>query len=104
MLNGIKNWFWRSETIFWARLQYIGGLLAAGLIAAFSQYDFSQLATMDLMVAFKMLLAAAVSGIITEWLRRRRSIPETVVVPERASDGSVEEVPKSFLATPPPGP
>ena len=104
MINNIKNWFWRSETIAWSRLNYIFGFLAAGLIAAFSQYDFTQLATMDLTVAFKMLVAAAINGIVVEFLRSRRAIQETVIVPERASDGTVQGVPKSFLATTPPGP
>jgi hypothetical protein len=67
----IKAWFKDSVTIFWARIQYVGGILAAGLIAAFSGYDFSQLTSLDAKGAFKMLCAVAVAGILTEIARRR---------------------------------
>ena len=35
-------WFKDSMTILWARIQYVGGIIAAGLVAAFSGYDFTQ--------------------------------------------------------------
>ena len=66
-----KAWFKNSLTILWARIQYIGGILAAGLIVAFSGYDFTQLTSMDAKSAFKMLCAVAVAGILTEIARRR---------------------------------
>ncbi|MHC2867995.1 hypothetical protein ACVIYH_009128 [Bradyrhizobium diazoefficiens] len=66
-----KAWFKDSMTILWARIQYIVGILAAGMIAAFSGYDFTQLTSMDAKSAFKMLCAVAVAGILTEIARRR---------------------------------
>lgn len=67
----IKAWFKDSATIAWARLQYIVGVVGAGLIIAFSGYDFTQLTSMDAKTAFKMLAYAAVAGIVTEIARRR---------------------------------
>jgi hypothetical protein len=66
-----KAWFRDSLTILWARIQYVIGILAAGLIAAFSGYDFTQLTSMDGAAAFKMLCAVAVAGVVTEIARRR---------------------------------
>lgn len=67
----VKAWFKDSVTILWARVQYVVGVLGAGLIAAFSGYDFTQLTTMDEKSAFKMLLAIATAGVLTEIARRR---------------------------------
>jgi len=66
-------WMWckRSATIAWARLQYVGGILSAGLIFAFSGYDFTSLASLDGKAAFKILIAVALSGVLTELARRR---------------------------------
>jgi hypothetical protein len=64
-------WFKDSMTILWARIQYVGGVIAAGLVAAFSGYDFTQLTSMDAKAVFKMLCAVAVSGVLTEIARRR---------------------------------
>jgi hypothetical protein len=66
-----KAWFKHSITIVWARLQYVVGIVGAGLIAAFSGYDFNQLASMDAKSAFKMLAFAALAGVVTEVARRR---------------------------------
>jgi hypothetical protein len=66
-----KAFFKDSLTILWARIQYVGGILAAGLIVAFSGYDFTQLTRMDANAAFKMLMAVAVAGVVTEIARRR---------------------------------
>ena len=66
-----KAWFKDSVTIFWARIQYVVGIVGAGLIGAFSGYDFTQLSSMDLKSAFKMLAFAALAGVITEVCRRR---------------------------------
>lgn len=71
MLDKVKAWFRNSLTILWARIQYVGGILAAGLIVAFSGYDFTQLTSMDARGAFKMLLAVAIAGVLTEIARRR---------------------------------
>ena len=49
-------------TILWARIQYVGGIIAAGLVAAFSGYDFTQLTSMDAKSVFKMLCAVAVAA------------------------------------------
>jgi hypothetical protein len=67
----ITAWFKDSMTILWARIQYVGGLVAAGCVAAFSDYDFTQLTSMDAKGVFKMLCAVAISGILTEIARRR---------------------------------
>ncbi|WP_213287583.1 hypothetical protein [Bradyrhizobium sp. sGM-13] len=70
-LDKFKAWFKNSLTILWARIQYVGGVLAAGIIAAFSGYDFTQLTSMTLKDAFKMLCAVAIAGVMTEIARRR---------------------------------
>lgn len=67
----IKAFFKDSLTIFWARIQWFGGILGAGLIAAFSGYDFTHLTTMTSADAFKMLGAVALAGVMTELARRR---------------------------------
>jgi hypothetical protein len=69
--NEIRAWFKDSVTILWARLQYVVGIVGAGLIGAFSGYDFTQLSSMDVKSAFKMLAFAALAGVITEVCRRR---------------------------------
>ena len=43
----VKAFFKDSLTIFWARVQWFGGIVSAGLIVAFSGYDFTQLTSMD---------------------------------------------------------
>ena len=50
-----KAWFRDSVTILWARIQYVVGIVGAGLIGAFSGYDFTQLSSMDARSVFKML-------------------------------------------------
>ncbi len=75
MVRRIWAWCRRSATIVGARLQYIGGIVGAGLVATFSGYDFGALATMDAKAAFEMLLAIAIAGILTE-LCRRRTLPK----------------------------
>jgi hypothetical protein len=67
----IKAWFKHSLTIFWARVQWFGGIVSAGVIVAFSGYDFTQLTTMTWKDAFKMLCAVAIAGVLTEVARRR---------------------------------
>jgi hypothetical protein len=69
--NEIKTWFRDSVTILWARIQYVVGIIGAGLIATFSGYDFTQLSSLDAKSAFKMLAFAALAGVITEACRRR---------------------------------
>jgi hypothetical protein len=71
MMVNVKAWFRNSLTIFWARLQWFVGIAGTGLIAAFSDYDFTQLTSMDAKTAFKMLAVIAVSGVLTELARRR---------------------------------
>ena len=70
----IHDWFRNSVTILWARIQYVAGFIGASLLAAFSGYDFSQLASMDAKGAFKMLAMMTLSGVVTE-IVRRRTIP-----------------------------
>jgi len=76
MIANLKVWFRNSLTILWARIQYVGGLIGAGLLAAFSGYDFTTLVALDVKAAFKMLVAIAFAGILTE-LTRRRTLPKS---------------------------
>jgi hypothetical protein len=71
MWERLKAWFKHSLTIFWARVQWLVGIVSAGLIAAFSGYDFTQLTVMTWKDAFKMLCAVAIAGVLTELARRR---------------------------------
>lgn len=71
MLERAKAWFRHSITLLWARAQYVIGFVGAALIAKFSDYDFTQLASLDAKSAFKMLAYAAVAGLVTELCRRR---------------------------------
>lgn len=71
MWEKIKAWFKHSLTILWARIQWFIGIIGAGLVAAFSGYDWSQLTSIDLKDAFKMLAVAGVIGVVTELTRRR---------------------------------
>jgi hypothetical protein len=75
MLANIWNWCKRSATIVLARIQSIGGIVGAGLLLAFSGYDFTQLATVDWKSAFKILVSLAVAGVLTE-IARRRTLPK----------------------------
>ncbi len=95
MINSIKNFFWRSETIFWARLQMLVGITWGVLSVA----DLSPILSGKYLTYWLI-----VNGIISEYLRRRGAEKTTVSVAEIAKDGTIAEVPKSFLATPPPGP
>jgi hypothetical protein len=52
-------------------VQWLVGIISAGLIAEFSGYDFTQLTAMTWKDAFKMLCAIAIAGILTEMARRR---------------------------------
>jgi hypothetical protein len=70
-LDKAKAFFKDSLTILWARIQWFGGILSAGMIFAFSGYDFTQLTSMDAKAAFKMFCAVAVAGVLTEIARRR---------------------------------
>lgn len=70
----VRDWCRNSVTILWARIQYVVGAIGAGLVFAFTNYDFTQLVSMDSKAAFKMLLALAISGVMTE-IARRRTLP-----------------------------
>lgn len=93
--EGVKNWFWRSETIAWARLQVLVGAIWTALSAT----DLSPLLNPKWMTYWLIF-----SGVVTELLRRRGSTHETIVVPQDQGDGTVKPVTMSFLQTPPPGP
>jgi len=71
MWEKIKAQFRDSATIAVARFHYVIGVLGAALIAKFSDYDFTQLVSMDWKAAFKMLSCAALSGVVVEIARRR---------------------------------
>jgi hypothetical protein len=94
MWEKIKNWFWRSETILWARLQMFVGTIWTVLSAT----DLSPLLDPKWLTYWLIF-----SGAITEYLRRRGAMQETVVVPV-VKDGTVQPVQMSYLQTPPPGP
>jgi len=83
-----RLWVWckRSATLVWARVQSIGGLISAGLIVAFSGYDFTSLTSLDWRSAFKILVAVALSGLLTE-LARRRTLPATQSAADAAKGG-----------------
>ncbi len=68
--ESVKAWFKHSETIFWARLQTIGGIL----IAAIAGVDWTQL-TVTGFSKETLLLAGALTlnGVFTEYLRRRNA-------------------------------
>jgi hypothetical protein len=95
MWDKIKNWFWRSETIAWGRLQIIVGAIWTAL----SVTDLSPVLNPKLMTYWLIF-----SGVVTELLRRRGATEQTVVVPQVAKDGSLQPVQMSYLQTPPPGP
>jgi len=71
MWETIKGWFKNSLTLVWARLQYIGSIIVAGLVATFGDYDFKTLATMTSLDALHILGALVITGIMTEFCRRR---------------------------------
>lgn len=95
MINDIKNWFWRSETIAWARLQ----MLVGAIWTVMSVSDLSPVLDPKWLTYWLVF-----SGVVSELLRRRGTIQQTVAVAEVAKDGTVAVVPKSFLVTPAPGP
>lgn len=93
MINAIKNWFWRSETILWARAQMLVGVVWTVLSAT----DLS-----PVLDARWLTYWLIVNGVVTELLRRRGATGQSVVVPEFTRDASVAMVTKSFLASDPP--
>lgn len=94
MINGVFNWFWRSETIAWARLQMFVGIVWTVLSAT----DLSPLLDPKWLTYWLIF-----SGVVTELLRRRGSTPQTVLVSE-IRDGELVGVSKSYLDAKPPGP
>jgi len=102
----IKVWNWcvNSGTIVWARLQIVVGVIFAGLIAGFSTFDWSQLASIDSKTLFKMLLASAISGVITEIVRRKGTVVETQVVSTQETNFTPVEVKKLVVVEPAPPP
>lgn len=67
MWERIKQFFRGSETIFWARLQAILGLMAAGLSAVDPAF------VQELMTPRTFAVYMFINGLATEYLRRRRS-------------------------------
>lgn len=66
----IKSWFKYSETILWARIQTISGLIIAGIASV----DWTQLTVSGLSKETLLLAGALIAnGIFTECLRRRNS-------------------------------
>ena len=95
MWLSIKNWFWNSETIFFARFQVAFGIVW-GVV---SMIDMS-----PLIPGKYLTIWFIVSGIITEILRRKRTTAESVIVSEIKTDGTTEPVKVAFLSSEPPGP
>lgn len=94
MINGVKNWFWRSETIAWARLQMLVGAI------------WTVLAVSDLSPVLQgkyLTYWLVASGVISELLRRRGAEKCTVIAPEVQNDGTVQPATVSYLQTPAPG-
>jgi hypothetical protein len=88
MINDIKNWFARSETILWARIQ-----LAAGIIwTVLSTSDLAPLLDPKWLTYWLIF-----SGIVTEFLRRRGT--ETVV--KMLPDGEPAKVLEPVAPAPP---
>lgn len=100
----VWNWCVNSGTIVWARAQYIVGLVFAGLLAAFSTYDWSSLVALDTKTIFKMLMFSAISGIVTELVRRKGTRVETVVVANEATNYEPVEVKRLQRVEPEPPP
>jgi hypothetical protein len=71
MFTKIKNWFVHSETIFWARLQVIAGVIWAVISVA----DLSPLLSPKALAIWLII-----NGIISEYLRRRGTDTVTVAV------------------------
>ncbi|MCK1670320.1 hypothetical protein [Bradyrhizobium sp. 150] len=94
MFNSIKNWFWHSETILFARLQVAFGIIWVVL----SETDLSPVLSGHYLTYWLII-----SGIITEILRRRNTQPGSMVIAPPAP-GTVEPVKAAYLMSPPPGP
>lgn len=107
-LNDFKiafwNWVRNSGTVLWARVQYIFGIIFAGLIATFANYDFTQLASFDMTTAFKMLIGAAISGVITEFVRKAGTVVQSTTVSNAATNFKPVEVLTLERAEPLPAP
>jgi len=72
MWSRIKAWFGDSETIFWARLQVLGGAVAAaamGLLSDPGVHAAIQAAVDPAYVPYYLIAF----GLLTEMLRRRRA-------------------------------
>ena len=95
MMNWLKNLFWHSETILWARLQVLFGVVWTVLAVT----DLS-----PLLDAKYMTYWLIISGVITELLRRRGTTGQTVMVAQMDKTGISQAMPQSFLNSPPPGP
>lgn len=67
MLDGIKRFFKRSETIFFARLHVLAGLIAAAIVAVDPNLIAPYLEPQWVPVAF------VINGVVTEILRRART-------------------------------
>ena len=73
--SSLKDWFKRSETIFWARIQTITGFLTSA-IAGIDWTTLFNSGFKDLVTNKTILyvgLGILVNGLFTEYLRRRNS-------------------------------
>lgn len=79
----LKNWFAHSETILWARLQLVAGIVWA----AISVTDLS-----PLMSPKWFAIWGIVNGIISEYLRRRNTETIHTLVPDISKDNEMVKV------------
>jgi len=76
--NSIKNWFRRSETIVWARLQ----LLVGCVWTALSMTDMAPILDPKYLTYWLIF-----SGAVTEYLRRRGTETQSVLINPNAPAG-----------------
>lgn len=73
MINNIKNWFARSETILWARFKTFIGILWTVLSAT----DLSPIMSAQLLAYWLII-----DGVVSEYLRRRGTETVVTVLPD----------------------
>lgn len=71
MWSKVKAWFKDSETIFYARLQVLGGILLA-VVPTLNPVSWLD-ATLTPTQRWVTAISAIANGLITEYLRRRRA-------------------------------
>lgn len=72
MMDAIKAWFKRSETIFWARVQVAAGIAGAVFTGALADPNVNSALQSVLKPDYVPYYLIAM-GLLTEYLRRRRA-------------------------------